>query len=64
MDTGTQASVMAARAIKNEALRLGFAACGFSAAARLDQETPVLQNWLDNGGHAGMAYMANSYNFV
>jgi epoxyqueuosine reductase len=47
--------------IKEEALRLGFADCGFSRAEVLPEDGERLKDWLDRGHHAGMAYMANHY---
>ncbi len=48
-------------AIINEALRLGFAACGFSKADELPEHAERLSQWLDAGNHAGMQYMENYY---
>ena len=46
--------------IKAEALRLGFSACGIAKAERVSaDEEQRLQDWLDKGHHADMAYMAN-----
>ena len=49
------------RLIKEEALRLGFDAVGFSKAEELKEDKERLQKWLDNGYNAGMAYMANHF---
>lgn len=44
--------------IKEEALRLGFSACGFAKAEPVSEEMAcVLDRWTDNGYHAGMQYM-------
>lgn len=48
-------------AIKAEAIRLGFADCGFSQARSLKEDAIKLRNWLDNGYHATMGYMANHF---
>lgn len=45
-------------AIKTEALRLGFDACGIARAHRLDEDGDRLDAWLSLGYHAGMEYMA------
>ncbi len=47
----------AALAIKNEALNLGFTACGISTAGPLIEEKTILDQWLEKGGHASMTYM-------
>jgi len=47
--------------IKNEALRLGFDACGFAKADHLSEDADRLKTWLGNGKHADMAYMANNF---
>lgn len=50
-----------ARLIRDEALRLGFDDVGFSPATEIDGNRVQLQQWLDNGYHAGMGYMANHF---
>ena len=46
--------------IKTEALRLGFFACGIAKADHVNAETEkCFRQWLNKGGHAGMAYMEN-----
>jgi epoxyqueuosine reductase len=47
--------------IKAEALRLGFAQCGISKAAFLEEEAPRLENWLKQGMHGTMQYMENHF---
>jgi len=47
--------------IKEKALQLGFADCGFSKAGRLTGEDERLRNWLDRGYHARMDYMARHF---
>jgi epoxyqueuosine reductase len=48
-------------AIKEKALELGFADCGFSLAEPLPEDAIRLQEWLDRGYHAHMGYMANHF---
>jgi epoxyqueuosine reductase len=48
-------------AVKAEALRLGFADCGFSRAEALPEDAERLQDWLHEGRHARMGYMANHF---
>ncbi len=45
--------------IKEEALRLGFDACGIAQAAPASTEALFFDRWLAAGGHAGMKYMEN-----
>ncbi len=47
--------------IKNKALELGFDDIGFTPVATLTDHQTKLRAWLDNGYHAGMAYMANYF---
>ncbi|MCZ4223203.1 tRNA epoxyqueuosine(34) reductase QueG [Pedobacter rhodius] len=47
--------------IKNEALRLGFMACGISKAEFLASEAPRLEHWLNNNLHGEMKYMENYF---
>lgn len=49
------------RELKSEARRLGFAACGAAEATRLDEESRRLEEWLLNGRHASMSWMANHF---
>ena len=45
-------------AIRTEALRLGFSACGFAKAEPVSEEMArVLDRWTDKGYHADMQYM-------
>lgn len=54
-------SRLSSERIKAEAKDLGFFACGIAKADRVDATTEhELTRWLDNGGNAGMAYMANN----
>lgn len=46
-----------ARALKAEARRLGFDACGIAKAERLDPEAERLERWLLEGRHASMHWM-------
>lgn len=45
------------RRIKEEAVRLGFTACGISAASRLEDDAIHLKKWLASGFQGGMNYM-------
>ena len=47
--------------IREKAIELGFSDIGFSPIGRLTHHEPHLRSWLDNGYHAGMAYMANHF---
>jgi len=47
--------------IREEALRLGFADCGFSRAEYLAEDAARLRSWLERGHHAGMGYMENHF---
>ena len=49
------------QAIKEEALRLGFADCGFSKAEALPEDAERLKHWLEQGYHARMGYMTNHF---
>lgn len=48
-------------ALKAEALRLGFDACGVSAATRLDEEARRLEEWLAGSRHGSMAWMERHF---
>ncbi|MFH0758290.1 MAG: tRNA epoxyqueuosine(34) reductase QueG [Bacteroidota bacterium] len=48
-------------AIREKALKLGFADCGFSRAEALPEDAGRLKAWLDRGYHARMGYMANHF---
>jgi epoxyqueuosine reductase len=58
-DTHTQERLAAA--LKREAARLGFDACGISAAERLDDEARRLEQWLLEGRHGTMDWMENHF---
>ena len=45
--------------MKQNALRLGFQACGVAAAACIDEDD-LLGRWIDNGLHASMGWLARS----
>ena len=47
--------------IKDEALRLGFDACGVCRAESVEQHSLYLRQWLDLGKHAGMHFMQNHW---
>jgi epoxyqueuosine reductase len=49
------------KAIKEEAMRLGFAGCGFSKAAELAEDSERLRAWLHQDYHTQMGYMANHF---
>lgn len=49
------------RLIKEEALRLGFMACGISKAEFLETEAPRLEDWLKKNHHGEMGYMENYF---
>lgn len=49
------------QAIKEEAIRLGFADCGFSRAEALPEDAKRLKDWLQEDHHARMGYMANHF---
>jgi epoxyqueuosine reductase len=48
-------------AIKEKALEIGFAGCGFSRAEALPEDAMRLLTWLQDGHHARMGYMANHF---
>ncbi len=47
--------------IREEALRLGFMACGFAKARYLEEEAPRLEQWLNQNYNGEMAYLANHF---
>lgn len=47
------------QAIKAEALRLGFYACGIAPAKPVGEETEKFREWLSKGYHSQMKYMEN-----
>lgn len=47
--------------IRQEALRLGFMACGFAKAEPLDEEARRLEAWLNKGFQASMGYMERNF---
>ncbi len=40
---------------------MGFSFCGISAARKLEEEAPRLENWLNKNHHGAMGYMANHF---
>ena len=50
-----------ALALKAEARRIGFDACGIARAERLDGEARKLEQWLGDGRHATMGWMENHF---
>ncbi|MEX2632890.1 MAG: tRNA epoxyqueuosine(34) reductase QueG [Balneolales bacterium] len=47
--------------IRQEAYRLGFEACGFAKARRLDDQERKLEEWLNGGKHGTMSWMENHF---
>ena len=47
--------------IKTEAARLGFFHCGISKADFLEEEAPLLEQWLKDNRHGQMKYMENYF---
>ncbi len=47
--------------VREEALRLGFDACGFAKAGRLETEERRLEEWLNQGRHGMMDWMENYF---
>jgi epoxyqueuosine reductase len=50
-----------ANLIKSEAKRLGFLSCGISKAGFLEDEAPLLENYLNKQMHGQMSYMENNF---
>lgn len=58
-----EANMNLAHSIEEEALRLGFSACGFAKAEPISANTThILNNWLNKKYHAGMGYMERNHN--
>lgn len=56
----TPSQTLSAQQVKAEALRLGFAACGLAPALPLDAAHAArVRQWLAEGRHGDMAYLAN-----
>lgn len=47
--------------VREAALRLGFNACGFAKAGRLETEERRLREWLNQGRHGSMQWMENHF---
>lgn len=47
--------------IKEKARAMGFQFCGIAPAGFLEEEAPRLENWLNQGQHGKMGYMANHF---
>lgn len=47
--------------IKLKAKELGFISCGISKAGFLENEAPILENWLNKNYNGEMSYMANHF---
>ncbi|MFO8232596.1 MAG: tRNA epoxyqueuosine(34) reductase QueG [Longimonas sp.] len=58
---GRHAQQRTARALKAEAARLGFDACGISTAEPLDEEARRLEQWLLEGRHGTMHWMERHF---
>ena len=56
-----QKSNVYSQLIKEEAKRLGFLFCGIAPAGFLEEEAPLLENWLKSGYHGEMSYMENHF---
>ncbi|KAA6347642.1 Epoxyqueuosine reductase [termite gut metagenome] len=50
-----------ANKIKNEALRLGFSACGITSADNVNEHIQYFREWIAAGRHAGMTYLENYF---
>ncbi len=48
-------------AVRQEAYRLGFEACGFARARRLEKEERRLEEWLNQGRHGNMLWMERHF---
>lgn len=49
------------QSVRDEALRLGFDACGFAKTQRLIEEESRLETWLKEGRHGQMSYMERNF---
>lgn len=49
------------RLVKENAIKEGFQFCGIAKAEFLEEEAPRLEQWLNQGMHGEMAYMANHF---
>ncbi len=58
---GRHAQQRTARALKAEAARLGFDACGIATAEPLDEEARRLEQWLLEGRHGTMHWMERHF---
>lgn len=47
--------------VHDEALRLGFDACGFAKAGRLETQERRLKEWLNQGRHGSMGWIENHF---
>lgn len=47
--------------VRRKAYELGFDACGFSRAQKLDKEAKRLEQWLNEGRHGTMHWMENNF---
>lgn len=60
-DFEKETRVRLSRGIKEEAVRIGFDACGISEAGRLDEESRRLEDWLLAGRHGSMSWMEGHF---
>jgi epoxyqueuosine reductase len=49
------------RLVREEAMRLGFEACGIARAVPLDEDARRLEQWLHKGFHGSMQYMERNF---
>ncbi|MFN1833780.1 tRNA epoxyqueuosine(34) reductase QueG [Balneola sp. MJW-20] len=56
-----QASADLKSIIRNKAIEIGFDACGFAEAQKLEKESYRLEEWLEQGRHASMNWMSNHF---
>ena len=47
--------------IRQQALSLGFDACGFARAGYLNEDATFLRKWLDEGMHGSMKFLENNF---
>jgi epoxyqueuosine reductase len=52
---------LSSKKIKDQALKLGFSACGIAEVSFLSDHRPRLQKWLNENRHGEMGYMSNNF---
>ena len=52
---------LSSKKIKDQALKLGFSACGITEVSYLSDHEPRLQKWLNENRHGEMDYMSNNF---